>query len=420
MKKLFLLSAVFFSINSFSQTNTFPSSGNVGIGTTNPQYKLDVFGNIRVTDTVFTSGVVITDAVKADTGRIGVIADDVSLIGNVGIGGGVLPSIKLNVVGDARISGKLQAFRIVPLSGDSIIRFGDSTISINTNTNSITWTPSNVLTVGGLSIGNGESFAGGQNSLAIGFSVGTSGNALNGITIGSGVNTIDKLTNGIPNTLMVGFNSDIPTLFVGASGGVNTTGNVGIATTNPTEKLQVNSGNILIKGANNFMANGNTAVLYLGDNYNFIKTTFGGGVTLGVWDGVSASTDAINIANGGNVGIGTPPSTIYKLVVEGTLGAREIKVNLNLWPDYVFHKNYKLMPLDSVQKFTLKYKHLPGMPSADDLIKDGGLSLGKMQTLQMEKIEDSYLYLFQFGNKITALEQENALLKQQIILLQQK
>jgi len=78
------------------------------------------------------------------------------------------------------------------------------------------------------------------------------------------------------------------------------------------------------------------------------------------------------------------------------------------------------MPLDSVQKFTLKYKHLPGMPSADDLIKDGGLSLGKMQTLQMEKIEDSYLYLFQFGNKITALEQENALLKQQIILLQQK
>ncbi len=38
---------------------------------------------------------------------------------------------------------------------------------------------------------------------------------------------------------MLGCNSNIPTLFVGPSNGANTTGNVGIGTTSPSEKLTV-------------------------------------------------------------------------------------------------------------------------------------------------------------------------------------
>jgi hypothetical protein len=42
--------AIFVSIQVFSQTNTFPSSGNVGIGTTSPDAKLQVLGNADVGD----------------------------------------------------------------------------------------------------------------------------------------------------------------------------------------------------------------------------------------------------------------------------------------------------------------------------------------------------------------------------------
>lgn len=48
MKNLFLILFILgIAEISFAQTNTFPSSGNVGIGTTSPGQKLDVFGTIR-------------------------------------------------------------------------------------------------------------------------------------------------------------------------------------------------------------------------------------------------------------------------------------------------------------------------------------------------------------------------------------
>lgn len=55
MKKRFLFPiagiATLLSFKSFAQTNTFPSSGNVGIGTTSPAERLHVDGNIMLTGT---------------------------------------------------------------------------------------------------------------------------------------------------------------------------------------------------------------------------------------------------------------------------------------------------------------------------------------------------------------------------------
>src|SRR5713101_6842759 len=45
----------------------YNGSGNIGIGNNYPAYKLDVTGNIRVTGTVFTSGVLISNQVQAGT-----------------------------------------------------------------------------------------------------------------------------------------------------------------------------------------------------------------------------------------------------------------------------------------------------------------------------------------------------------------
>lgn len=44
--QIFILLLLFSITSSYAQTNTFPTTGNVGIGTTNPQFKLDVHGNV--------------------------------------------------------------------------------------------------------------------------------------------------------------------------------------------------------------------------------------------------------------------------------------------------------------------------------------------------------------------------------------
>ena len=55
-----------------------------------------------------------------------------------------------------------------------------------------------------------------------------------------GVGTPDYLVNGIAKSLMVGFNSNLPTLFVGESNGSGTTGEVGIGNiTDPQAKLHI-------------------------------------------------------------------------------------------------------------------------------------------------------------------------------------
>ena len=59
-----------------------------------------------------------------------------------------------------------------------------------------------------------------------------------GVVSGVGIGT--DLINNIQHSLMVGFNSDTPTFFVGPGSGLGTTGNVGIATTSPNAKLDVN------------------------------------------------------------------------------------------------------------------------------------------------------------------------------------
>jgi hypothetical protein len=78
---------------------------------------------------------------------------------------------------------------------------------------------------------------------------------------------------------------------------------VGIGTTAPTQSLEVDSGNSLVRGVNNFQKNGDTAFLYMGDTNNFIQSTFGTGITIGVFQVPAAVR--INQYSG-FVGIGTP------------------------------------------------------------------------------------------------------------------
>jgi hypothetical protein len=84
-------------------------------------------------------------------------------------------------------------------------------------------------------------------SLAIGRYMQT--NASGAIAFGSSTST-GPMINAIPNSLMIGFNSTIPTFFVGPSPSYTGFGNVGIGTTDPKARLQIADGDIFIQDIN--------------------------------------------------------------------------------------------------------------------------------------------------------------------------
>lgn len=114
----------------------------------------------------------------------------------------------------------------------------------------------------------------------------------------------------------------------------------------------------------------------------------------------------------GQLGIGTQsiPSE-YLLGVKGKIICEELTVEAHSgwFPDYVFDASYELKSLEEIESFILQEKHLPGVPSADDVAKNG-LSIAAMQKIQMEKIEELTLHMI-------ALKKENDLLKAQVSTL---
>lgn len=107
---------------------------------------------------------------------------------------------------------------------------------------------------------------------------------------------------------------------------------------------------------------------------------------------------------------------VLQLEDSGLLRAREVKVDEKNWADYVFQKNYPLMPLNEVKSFIEKHGHLPNVPSAVE-IKEEGLSLGEAAKTSMEKIEELTLYLLEINEKV---ESQEAVLEEQQNLLQQQ
>lgn len=251
---------------------------------------------------------------------------------------------------------------------------------------------------------------------------------------------------------------------------VEANGNVGIGTVNALARLEV-KGAATSSTTNAFMirnSNGDTlmrvrndgkvGIGYNGNNYgrllniggagiNFYtanEAAFGGAIfptdtSLVIWSNSNANNYVILQPSWGNTGIGTYTpnaklhlngsmlignnaariATGYVLSVDGKIICEELKVqNSTAWPDYVFEKDYKMPELHLLEKQVMQDKHLPGVPSANEIESAKGFEMGAIQQKMLEKLEELYRYTFELNKENLALKKEMAEVKTQFKELQ--
>ncbi|MFC1478892.1 hypothetical protein ACFL57_05490, partial [Candidatus Margulisiibacteriota bacterium] len=196
-------------------------------------------------------------------------------------------------------------------------------------------------------------------------------------------------------------------------------GNIGIGTTMPGQKLDVN-GNVKLG------ANTNWSELRLGTAH---ITDTGGSVYSPTIKGASDNStktymtfwtdneERIRIRTGGNVGIGTD-SPDYDLDVVGTINASEAVLVAGSPADYVFEDDYDLKTIEEQAAFMWANKHLPALKSADEL--DGRVNLAERLEQSIEELEKAHVYIEQMNNGMKDLKAENELMKVRIDALENK
>ncbi|ACU59998.1 hypothetical protein [Chitinophaga pinensis] len=377
-KGVFLLTSVlFFTVSVKAQTNKLDNTGNVGIGTTAPVVKLSVYGATEDEAAI---------SVQSATNSRFYIQQ----------GGSVL-----------KIGGTTPGTGIINVSNTG-------KVGIGTNA------PASMLDVDG-DFRLGVSTGGTAYSIGFTRTVGAHlyGTTATGLTLGGDLTGTDAVI--LPN------------------------GNFGIGTTNPSNKLDVANGSINIgAGANiaykagSYLSMGNmlytntpyisfNALLTTSDNKNLFTPNYnaGGGLVIRGEAGgsglhflqknynngaapydVNTFTEALTLTSTGTVGIGTTSTGVHKLAVEGSIGARKVKVTLTGWADFVFDPNYKLQPLSELENYIKTNRHLPDVPSATEVAKEG-VDLGEMNKILLQKIEELTLHVIELEKKVKDLKAEN-------------
>ncbi len=409
-----------------AQTNIFPASGSVGIGTTSPAVKLDVIDTTPVTSAYFigisspSQGVLLRNS--GNTGELNMITFS-TLSSTIGFG-------------------RIAAWRT---SSGSYLSFGTSnnyatgitnqalTIDYNGKVGIGTTTPYAILeVVNPASSSSGTEVA----RFTAPTSSGTPGTGPF-ITFG---NTGHYLVGKIYCPLVNG--SQIDMAFSAYSGSVAevmrlAAGKVGIGTTAPDKLLTVSAAGtgsdaVLLKvmgsTTNAFPSievdrpqNNRTASINFSTNSDLdwsIGTKYNGGAAdfgFGIGTDNHLSNAVFYISTAGYVGIGTIAPTC-PLTVNGTIRAKEVIVDTG-WSDYVFAPEHRLAPLTEVEAAIKADHHLPGIPSQGEVAAKG-VSVGEMQAKLLEKVEELTLYVIAQDKRVAAqdkriekLEEENRSLR---------
>jgi hypothetical protein len=334
-----------FRINNIDDRLVIDSSGKIGIGTLSPLARFHINGDagkdaFRVQINGLTKLYVNSGGGVAVGASTTPPANGLYVAGNVGIGTSV-PSVKLNVVGGSDAS----------LAGGGYIVAG---------------------------------------------SIGSSNVVID-------ENEIMARNNGVSNTLLLNNDGGDVNVSAGALFVESTTNRIGIGTTVPQVRLHVSGGTDAEPASGGYIVAGSTTSANLAiDNNEIMARNNGVPSTLYFNDD---GGDLVMCYEGGNVMIGTKtPAAGYILSVDGKGMFEEIKVQISSnWPDYVFDDNHKLPSLYDLESSIKTQKHLPGIPSAKEINKEGIL-IGDMQTKMMEKIEELTLYIISLQKQIDELK----------------
>lgn len=196
-----------------------------------------------------------------------------------------------------------------------------------------------------------------------------------------------------------------------------TSGNIGVGTTVPTARLSFNNVDDGTNGADGITWYNPKPLLYgiyrspgewVGPDYQQLKLSFETGILLN--PGSLNGRSFVDIQGGGlrvtsgNVGIGIVDTKGYKLAINGSAIAESVTVKMHTdWPDYVFDQSYKQRSLVELEEFIKKNKHLPEIPKASEVSKNG-IELGEMNAKLLKKIEELTLILIEQNKRIDKLE----------------
>jgi trimeric autotransporter adhesin len=204
---------------------------------------------------------------------------------------------------------------------------------------------------------------------------------------------------------------DDSTGFMGIGGGVFPTSKIHFNSDVATDSLRITNSTTGHTEADGLMIgnNGNNAFVWNKENANL---AFG-----------TRDSSRMIINGTGQVSIGnvTAPAG-YKLYVEQGILTEKVKVAIKTnseWSDYVFAPDYQLTPLQDVEQYIKANKHLPNVPSADEVVASG-IDMAKMDAKLLEKIEELTLYMIQIKKENEKLQQQNNALSTRLQLLEKQ
>jgi len=125
---------------------------------------------------------------------------------------------------------------------------------------------------------------------------------------------------------------------------------------------------------------------------------------------ILATLSGNKIHNAGKVLIGPANTAVpgaYNLYVTKGILTERVRVSQTSgnWADYVFAKDYPLNSIPYVEQHIKTNKHLPNVPSAATVEKEG-IDLGNMDATLLRQIEELWLHTIELNKKVQLLEEE--------------
>lgn len=417
--------------------NIYCENGKVGIGTSTPSKLLDVAGDINLTGSLYHEGsallrninsnLVLGTNTLSDNGLtsisnntiIGQYAGSQLTMGDnifMGHGAGRFQNNSTsNLViglyaayGEANetntnsgniILGKSAGFKAKTASHNIFIGTEVSFNNENSTKNIIIGYTTAKHSIGGdnnVVIGNkaGENFQNMSNSVAIGTLAGSNNKGANNVFIGA---ESGKNNEGHRN------------VFIGKSADVTGVVNDQLVIDNGVEATPLIAGDF---SARTLTIDADISVARTLDASGF--TINGEPFTTSPWGtngdhlffGTSGDNKQISIGLGATEFITVTPDNPYRLLVGGGILSERVRVMMkNNWPDFVFADDYKLNTLDDVENYIKKYKHLPNVPSAQSVAKEG-IDVGQMDATLLQKIEELTLYMIDQNKQLKSQNQK--------------